>query len=599
MNPFLLEGMETNRWAVRSARGFRYAIRTCRARSARPTFGLNSYGLGPLGEPAPPNKSKTINPTVASTIMRHFRLAAAALGFATTVDAESARPDWPQGGGPHGDFVLPGATAPAQWSVVRAENIVWRVTLPETGQSPVTVSGGRAFFSHVKPVEADSTVGRHTIACCADAATGKLLWQREIAGRFDLRLSGCFSDSSSPPAVTFGDTVCFINASGTIASFDFAGKLRWSKDILVAGRTIPFVHQGRIIYLRQIYPPDASGNFTPDHAHAPPEEWTQLQALDLKTGEVVWTTRCGANMGSLSLPQQRTDGKHVAVVGRGGGHGPPETPEGISLVDLGDGRTLWSLPIEGFMSTMSFSLHQGNVIVFHGAECWKVDAMTGAITTRIKIVDRIRARLHGDDGKWYVETVTIKEGKAGREITQGSNLLVGDHGFFRSYQRNYLGRVNLITGQVEYLMLPVQMLREPGKDDRLLWGPAGSLPAFKPGKKAGPLALHEWALRHNQVRNSRGLLVMGDERSQGNGWGHIASPSPIAVGELLYVTSMSGLVYVVHWRAERLDEKALVAINDLGPLGDAWTRASLSYAEGRLYAQTIREVIAIGDRPKP
>ena len=145
-------------------------------------------------------------------------------------------------------------------------------------------------------------------------------------------------------------------------------------------------------------------------------------------------------------------------------------------------------------------------------------------------------------------------------------------------------------------MLPVQMLREPGKDDRFLWGATGSLPSFKSGKKASPLGLHEWALRHNQIRNSRGLLVMGDDRSQGNGWGHIASPSPIAIGDHLYVTSMSGLVYVLRWRAERWDEKALVAINDLGPLGDAWTRASLSYADGRLYAHTIREIIAIGDR---
>ena len=70
----------------------------------------------------------------------------------------------------------------------------------------------------------------------------------------------------------------------------------------------------------------------------------------------------------------------MAVAGRGGGHGPPEMPEGISLVDLADGSTLWSLPLEGFMSTMSFGLHQDSVIVYHGAECLKVDATTGTVT---------------------------------------------------------------------------------------------------------------------------------------------------------------------------------------------------------------------------
>ncbi len=44
-----------------------------------------------------------------------------------------------------------------------------------------------------------------------------------------------------------------------------------------------------------------------------------------------------------------------------------------------------------------------------------------------------------------------------------------------------------------------------------------------------------------------------------------------------------------------LDQSAIVAINDLGRVGQAWNRASLSYARGNLFAHTIREVICIGD----
>ena len=502
--------------------------------------------------------------------------------------------DWPQGGGPEGSFVFEEAKAPVQWSVVRDEGIAWRVELPETGQSPVVVSKGCAYFTHYVPVEEDSTVGHDIVACCVDADAGKMIWQRTIPGRYNLRLSGCFSDSTSPPAVTDGERVCFINASGTIACFDLEGTPLWSKEILTAGRTIPFLHEGNVVFIRQIYPPDDGGNFTHEHENAPKEEWTQLQALDLKTGTTVWTTECGVNMGCLPLPQTRQDGRVVAVVGRGGGHGPPEKPEGISMVDLANGSTLWTLPIEGFMSTMSFSLHNGEVIVYHRGECLKVDEMKGEITDRISILKDIPARVFHESG-WTDESITIPEGKARREITQGSNLLVGDYSFFRSYQRNLLGRVNLKTNEVEYLMLPVQVL--VGEDGAVseLWGPEDSIPTFKPAKKPRPLQLNEWAIRHNTVRNSRGFLVMGDDRSQGNGWGHIASPSPIAVGEHLYVTSMSGNVYVLKWNAERFDETAIVAMNDLGPLGDAWTRASLTFANGRLFAHTIREVIAIGE----
>jgi hypothetical protein len=44
------------------------------------------------------------------------------------------------------------------------------------------------------------------------------------------------------------------------------------------------------------------------------------------------------------------------------------------------------------------------------------------------------------------------------------------------------------------------------------------------------------------------------------------------------------------------DENAIVAINDLGPVGRSFNRASLSIAGGRLFAHTIRELICIDGR---
>ena len=43
------------------------------------------------------------------------------------------------------------------------------------------------------------------------------------------------------------------------------------------------------------------------------------------------------------------------------------------------------------------------------------------------------------------------------------------------------------------------------------------------------------------------------------------------------------------------DDIHVVAINDLGQVGQAWNRASLSFAGGDLFAHTIREVICIGE----
>ena len=88
---------------------------------------------------------------------------------------------------------------------------------------------------------------------------------------------------------------------------------------------------------------------------------------------------------------------------------------------------------------------------------------------------------------------------------------------------------------------------------------------------------------------------MGDKRSVGNGWGHVAAPTPSVAGDHLYIPVMNGTVYVVKWKAKQLDENAVVAINDLGPAGKSWTRASISFAGNEAFAHTIRELICIGE----
>ena len=152
--------------------------------------------------------------------------------------------DWPQAGGPSADFQID-ETAPTSWSAVRDENIAWKITLPETGQSTPVVAGDRVFFSTMKPVDGDSEVGKDIVAWCVSAKNGDVIWKKAIMGKHPLRLSGCFSDSSSPAAVCSDDKVVFINASGTIACFDFDGNEIWSEPILSVGRTLPFLHNGQ------------------------------------------------------------------------------------------------------------------------------------------------------------------------------------------------------------------------------------------------------------------------------------------------------------------------------------------------------------------
>jgi outer membrane protein assembly factor BamB len=493
--------------------------------------------------------------------------------------------DWPQASGPTGNFSVE-TGAPVKWSVALDQNIAWKLTLPETGQSTPVIARGKLFFTTLKPVEKDSSLGKDIVAWCCETATGKVLWQREIVGKYPLRLSGCFGDSSAPPAVCDGKRVVFLNASGRISCFDLDGKELWTQPFLSVGRALPFLDDGRYVFTRQIYPPEANGNFPHKYADSPKDMWTQLQALNIQTGKIIWTSECGVNMGISTMPQTRSDGVNIAVVGRGGGHGPPEKPFGISMIELQKGKTLWTLPLPGFMATMSYRLYKGQVHIFHGGDHLSVDEMTGQIMKSISIIQDVSVcRMKNDLRSTQKENLIASKKK--RMITQGSNLLVGRHHYFRSYVRPWLGRVDVDSGTVEYLELPLQVSRVPGKVDELRW-------FVLPSGKRSP-GLTSQAFAPNDMKNSRGFKVVGDKRSHGSGWGHIASPTPSVAGNHLYVPVMNGTVFAIDLEAVKLDQSAIVSTNDLGPVGKSFTRASVSFADGRAFAHTIRELICISE----
>jgi len=63
-----------------------------------------------------------------------------------------------------------------------------------------------------------------------------------------------------------------------------------------------------------------------------------------------------------------------------------------------------------------------------------------------------------------------------------------------------------------------------------------------------------------------------EDRSKTDGWQIPAFwGSPISLGNRIYFTTMLGITYVVDANAKVLDERSLLAINDLGPSGETWS----------------------------
>ena len=169
-----------------------------------------------------------------------------------------------------------------------------------------------------------------------------------------------------------------------------------------------------------------------------------------------------------------------------------------------------------------------------------------------------------------------------------ANIVVGDYHYFMAstgHQRNRvapkgkagpshsIARINVKTGKVEYLEVPVTVIRKPGQPDQAVYGVA---------------------VKTSTV-NSKGVDVATEERSRSDGWETPAFwGTPTAVNGKIFFNTQLGITYVIDGNAKVLDRAALLAVNDLGPSGETWSLGSVSYSDGALYHRSLKELVAIG-----
>jgi len=141
-----------------------------------------------------------------------------------------------------------------------------------------------------------------------------------------------------------------------------------------------------------------------------------------------------------------------------------------------------------------------------------------------------------------------------------------------------IARVNTTTGKVEYLEVPVTVLRTAGSPDQPVYGVA----------------------QRTTTLNNDGQDIAAEDRSRTDGWEIPAFwGSPVLINDRVYVTTMIGITYVIDSKAAVLDEKALLAVNDLGANGETWSLNSISYRNGRIYHRSLRELVCIGAPDSP
>ena len=125
--------------------------------------------------------------------------------------------NWPQGSGPNGNWSIDADDSPTSWSVSTGKNILWRTTLPESGQGTAVIWGDRLFVTSNVPWGKDQKpirfgtrsgpMGTDINGYCLDANSGKVLWKVRLPGSRMKLYAGPFSDSTCPSPVTDGERV--------------------------------------------------------------------------------------------------------------------------------------------------------------------------------------------------------------------------------------------------------------------------------------------------------------------------------------------------------------------------------------------------------
>lgn len=519
--------------------------------------------------------------------------------------------NWPQAAGPNGDWsTRSDADVPASFNVATGENVLWTKPLDESGQSGIAAWEDRLFLTILKPCESAAEIPKDNktstiVALCLDASSGETIWSYEIDSAGETGYMGGFSDLTSPSPMTDGEFVWFTNAGGSMVCLDWDGQLVWRRswrldnDILKPKKAFPFNKQfepflvGDTLVHSQAYDrqDDAEKDLKGVAQDGRTLGWHYLYGLDKKTGDVKWISEDALTQYNTPGFSLEALGKPTAMIGRGGYHDVPESPTGYSMVDLNNGKRIWQTAMDGegdtALSNACFTKDYAVWISENANRLTVLNPSSGEITKTIDLQTNVDLRTYDPVLGQHVlrENFDLTALPTPNVFPAWyTNTIVGDHLYFMCFNDDVkqplmrrwrdlmpihcFARVNLATDKVEILEVPVHV------NDRgdYLW---------KEELKTTGL-------------NAKGLDLISDVRSKRDGWWWCFNGNPIKVNNTLLFTTMIGNCYAFNCEAEHFDQNAMISLNPLGPRGETWSLNTPTFAGGRLYHRTAKELICVG-----
>ncbi|MEZ5325996.1 MAG: PQQ-binding-like beta-propeller repeat protein [Verrucomicrobiales bacterium] len=191
--------------------------------------------------------------------------------FVSPIDAQADTVGqlWPGFRGIGGNGHAVDAHPPVSWSAADGKNVLWKTAIARHGMSSPVVVGKRLF------VTAADHVVRQVL--CYDTDTGKLVWEHgvdSVAGE-DLPRVLDETGYAAPTAVTNGDLVAAMFATGELVCVNVEGNRVWEKQL-----GVPKNHYGHASSLARF---ESLVIVQVDQ-----EEDARLLAFDFASGKPVW-----------------------------------------------------------------------------------------------------------------------------------------------------------------------------------------------------------------------------------------------------------------------------------------------------------------------
>jgi outer membrane protein assembly factor BamB len=269
--------------------------------------------------------------------------------------------NWPSWRGPQGDGHAAAGNPPLTWNP--AQNVRWKVALPDEGNSSPIVWGDRVFLTQAsdkvwppKPAAGGLAAAKKRSVLCLERATGKLLWQGDTLYP-EMESTHPTNPFCSASPVTDGERVIASLGSAGLVCYDFAGTELWRHDLgkleHIWGNASSPILYGKLALL-----------------WCGPGERQFLLAVDKTNGKTVWKQdvpggsygKGGQWLGSWCTPLvAHVDGHDELILG---------VPRAVKAFDPKTGRELWSCAgLSNLVYTSPVCSRDGIVVAmsgFHG-----------------------------------------------------------------------------------------------------------------------------------------------------------------------------------------------------------------------------------------